>query len=119
MNKNYNKGRRFEYKVKAWLEERDWICVRSAGSKSPFDLVAMKDGQTLPIQCKYGTRISRAEMKELVIIKNKLDPEDNEFILPLIAEGKARSDIIFIEVPYTIENYKLRSIVISNDWFRR
>jgi len=119
MNKNYQKGRRFEYKVKKWLEERGWICVRSAGSKSPFDLVAMKDGQTLPIQCKYGTKIARAEMKELIIIKHKLDPEDNEFILPLVAEGKAKSKIRFIEVPYTIQGYKLRDMGIPNGWFRR
>lgn len=52
-NKNYIKGRAFEHKRrKAW--ERDgYVCARTAGSKSPFDLIAIKPGgPVVLIQCK-------------------------------------------------------------------
>jgi hypothetical protein len=42
MNIRYIKGRRLEYKVKKELEKNGYIVIRSAGSHSPFDLVALK-----------------------------------------------------------------------------
>lgn len=41
MNKNYEKGRRYEYKEKKIWEEDGYLVIRSAGSKSPIDLVAV------------------------------------------------------------------------------
>ena len=54
--KNYQRGVAFEYKVMKYLKERDWLCVRSAGSHGPVDIVAIKDEITWLIQCKirYG-----------------------------------------------------------------
>jgi len=48
---NYHRGRRFEYRVKRFLEGEGWVVIRSAGSK-PIDLVAFKDGVILFIECK-------------------------------------------------------------------
>jgi len=47
----YERGRRFEYRVKRFLEGEGWVVIRSAGSK-PIDLVAFKDGVILFIECK-------------------------------------------------------------------
>ena len=55
---SYAKGRRFEWSVKDLLEARGWIVVRAARSK-PVDLVAMKDGRILLIECKYDSSISK------------------------------------------------------------
>lgn len=72
MNKNYTSGRRFEYRVKKYLEKKGYYVMRSAGSKSPFDLIAIpKHNHTcgsglniLLIQCKHGTKISKAEREK-------------------------------------------------------
>lgn len=52
-NKNYVSGRRFEYAVKKELEKRGWIAIRSAGSHSPFDIIAIKGGKILLLQLKH------------------------------------------------------------------
>lgn len=40
--KKYAKGRAIEYEVKRIFEENGWIVTRSAASKGPWDLVAVK-----------------------------------------------------------------------------
>jgi len=62
---SYAKGRRFEWSVKDLLEARGWIVVRAARSK-PVDLVAMKDGRILLIECKYDSSISK-DRKRLLL----------------------------------------------------
>jgi Holliday junction resolvase len=59
----YAKGRGFEQRARVRLEERGYFVVRSAGSKTPVDLVAIKSGeQPLFVQCKSGARsLSRAQ----------------------------------------------------------
>ena len=49
---NYTRGRSFEYKVRDYFRDLGWVVVRSAGSKTKADLVCMKAGITLLIQCK-------------------------------------------------------------------
>lgn len=52
-NKNYLAGRRFEYKVAKEYRDLGWTVLRTAGSKGPFDLVAVsQDGAVTFIQCK-------------------------------------------------------------------
>lgn len=60
----YQKGARFERRVKKELEKSGWFVVRSAGSKSPVDLVAIKNGNCVLYQCKYGDAVmSKDEME--------------------------------------------------------
>jgi len=40
-NKNYVSGRRKEYRIKKKLEKEGWIVIRSAGSHSFADLIAI------------------------------------------------------------------------------
>lgn len=51
----YRQGRDFEYVVRDHFLELGWVVVRSAGSKTKADLVAMRGGLTLLIQCKRRT----------------------------------------------------------------
>ncbi len=71
----YQRGTAFEHRVKAELEKAGYLVMRSPGSKSPSDLVAIPpvsgpgswvlDGRPLLVQCKLRGVISRAERKAL------------------------------------------------------
>ena len=65
---NYSRGAAFENRTQARLEEQGWFVVRSAGSKTLIDLVAVKaDEQPLFVQCKSGSRsLSRNERTAFV-----------------------------------------------------
>jgi len=41
VNKNYNNGARRERRIMKKLEQEGWFCIRSAGSHSPIDIIAM------------------------------------------------------------------------------
>ena len=50
----YRLGRRVEYWFRDKLQADGYFVMRSPGSKSPVDLVAIKPGQVLFVQCKRG-----------------------------------------------------------------
>ena len=50
-NRNYIKGRAYEYKAKKVLEEQGYTVVRTAGSHGPWDLMAIKEGTDEPVKC--------------------------------------------------------------------
>lgn len=50
----YRLGRRVEYWFRDKLKADGYFVMRSPGSKSPVDLVAIKPGQVLFVQCKRG-----------------------------------------------------------------
>ena len=54
MNKNYNNGARRERRIMKKLEKEGWFCIRSAGSHSPIDIIAIK-----PLQEAEGYNPSR------------------------------------------------------------
>jgi Holliday junction resolvase len=54
MNKQYARGRAYEYKALIELREEGWLAQRSAASHSPIDIFAGKDGKTVLLQIKSG-----------------------------------------------------------------
>lgn len=59
---NRQRGDYFERQVKATLEAYGWVVIRAAGSHGPFDLVAMRRGNTPTlVECKLSGRIDPAE----------------------------------------------------------
>lgn len=46
-NKNYISGRRREYAIKHALEDEGMICMRTAGSHSQFDLIALNQSENV------------------------------------------------------------------------
>jgi Holliday junction resolvase len=96
-NKNYQKGRAFEYKIKKKYEDKGYLVFRSAGSHSVADLIAIAPrrfgilewkpiliqckatvGQTYPKECsilieiaeKFGCRaILETKNKTIVLVK--------------------------------------------------
>ena len=68
---HYAKGCSFEYKARNKLQAAGYLVVRSAGSKGPADLVALRQGEVLLVQAKKNGRLSKREEAELVVIANK------------------------------------------------
>lgn len=72
-NKNYISGRNFEYRVKKYLESKGYFVLRSAGSHTPVDLLAVHPiyYHILVIQCKHGTsRTNKKSLSDLNITAN-------------------------------------------------
>lgn len=69
MGANYERGRAFEYRAKRDLERRGFVVVRSAGSRTPADLVAGRQGRVLLVQCTISGRSKdkedRARLREM------------------------------------------------------
>ncbi len=65
-------GTNFEYKVMHVLESFNWLVFRSAGSHSCSDLIAVKDGTALFVQCKYSFTpvLSKSEKDGLAYISS-------------------------------------------------
>ena len=49
---NYRRGADLERAAKRYLEDNGYYVIKSAGSKGVADLVAIKPGETLYVQCK-------------------------------------------------------------------
>jgi len=64
-NKNYEKGRRKEYKVMHSLRNEGYIAFRSAGSHSPIDVVGIRgsDNKIKLVQCKPDSMSENAKNK--------------------------------------------------------
>ena len=65
-NKNYEKGRRAEYKIIKKLKETGFsISQRSAGSHSPIDVFAIdvENKKIIFVQCKTGANSEREKEK--------------------------------------------------------
>jgi Holliday junction resolvase len=62
---NYARGRDLEHRVRTHLREQGYEVLRTAGSKSKIDLVAIKTGQILFVQCKRSGALPPAEWNAL------------------------------------------------------
>jgi len=82
MTTQYQRGRRFEWKVKQDLEGRGYYVIRSAGSKSKVDLVGIKHEVVLCVQCKLTGAIAKRELREFTNACHT-----NPHIVPVVAQG--------------------------------
>lgn len=66
---NYSRGRNLEYAAKKRLQEAGFAVFRCASSK-PVDLVAVKHGLVMLVQCKTGLKpyISRDEVEKTLTL---------------------------------------------------
>ncbi len=62
---NYHRGRDLEHRVRTHLRDEGYEVLRTAGSKSKVDLVAIKTGQILFVQCKRSGSLPPAEWNAL------------------------------------------------------
>lgn len=68
----YSKGAKFENDVIKYFRSFGYFCIRSAGSKTIVDVIAISKDFTYFIQCKYGkTGMNKKDKKKLVEIANR------------------------------------------------
>jgi Holliday junction resolvase len=85
-------GRRLEYVVRDMFRRRGWFVVRAAASK-PVDLVCLKGGDIVLVECKYGVRGVRwAELAPLLEAAEKADAR------PALAIAEKKGTVKMIDV---------------------
>jgi Holliday junction resolvase len=116
-NKNYRRGRRFEYKLKKELEKYGFLVVRSAGSRSPFDLVALNQSYIFFIQLKYNKKISKQEFEKFYDFAEQYRTASSIF---LIAEGVPHEPIKFTEAGFLFSTVGVvrEKREWNNDWYK-
>jgi len=60
----YRIGRAFEYRVRDYLKDRGYVVTRSPRSGSVIDLMAVRAGEVVFVQCKRGGQLPVAEWNE-------------------------------------------------------
>lgn len=60
------RGRSAEYWVKRLLEDQGYFVIRSAGSHTPIDLIAAKEGLRMAVQVKVKGVFTKEERDELL-----------------------------------------------------
>jgi len=85
----YRIGRQLEYRVRDHLKKIGYFALRSPGSKSPIDLIAIKPHQVLFIQCKRGGNLGVAEWNELFKIASSCGA------IPLLASSPTGRGTVF------------------------
>jgi len=110
VNKQYQRGRRFEYKVKKLLEDNGFIVLRTSGSHGFADLVALRDNQVYFMQLKYGAKISAREYSKMYDIMVDTAVADN--IHFMVVHSKPYKSISWMEI--ITSDYQE---FYSGDWF--
>jgi len=73
MNSNYRSGYTFELRIAGILQTNGYYVIRAAGSHGIADLVAMKTGETVFVQCKAGqSKIPLPEWNRLYAVASML-----------------------------------------------
>lgn len=64
MNKAYLRGYAFERRVRLLFERCGWFVIRSSKSRFP-DLIAIKNGRFVFVECKLNKYLSKDEKKKI------------------------------------------------------
>ena len=68
---NYSRGADFERRIASDLADNGFTTIRASGSHGIADIVALKRGLILMVQCKINGRISPADRHDLADIAHK------------------------------------------------
>ena len=69
---NYRNGAQLERAARVVLESVGYYVIRSAGSKGAADLVALKPGEVLLVQCKLDGKMPPAEREAFAKLADRL-----------------------------------------------
>ena len=86
---HYTRGRDFEYRVKRHLERHGFEVARMAGSHTAVDLMALRPGNWLFIQCKTDGRISAEQWNKLLLMAQWANAT------PLLASKDGQGHIVY------------------------
>src|SRR5215472_4006395 len=82
-------GRDFEHRARAALDGNGYWTIRAAASKGLVDIVAMKPGQTVFVQCKRDGSLPPAEWNALYDLAHTLGA------VPVMASLRLRHGLIW------------------------
>jgi Holliday junction resolvase len=82
-----------EYVVRDMFRRKGWFVVRAAASK-PVDLVCLRGGEVVLVECKYGVKCIRWD--ELAPLLEAAERANAKLVLA-IAEKRGRVKIIDVE----------------------
>jgi Holliday junction resolvase len=90
----YHKGRRFEYQVKRWLEDKGYLVLRTAGSHGFVDLIAVgKLGEVIFYQLSYKFEKAKYDTLQDIAYERKIH------IIYLVKDER-KKDWIFYDVSF-------------------
>jgi len=117
MSTQYERGAEFERRVAKRLTVDGYACFRSAGSHGKADIVAIKPGQILLIQCKRDGEISRAEWNGLLELAHLIQPSlsnglGRRVVWPLLAFMPGRQGISYRMLLRPAEPHQRRSFSV-------
>ncbi len=98
----YSDGRRLEYAARDALAADGYTVLRSAGSKSPVDLVAFKLDEILFVQCKASSHLGPAERDTLRALASLIHAVPLE--ARWVKDGRAARTVGFWHVLADTEN---------------
>ena len=68
---NYEAGRRLEYRIRDLFRKQGFVVIRAAQSK-PIDLVCMRNGKSVLVECKAGrSYMGRDRKRELLELSDQ------------------------------------------------
>lgn len=79
-----------EREVKKYLESKGYTCIRSAGSKSAVDIVAINDNEVLLVQCKH-TKLTVGERRKIEL--TLLPLHGQKHVMGLVLSKEWRGEI--------------------------
>ena len=89
-NKSYRRGYMFERQIFHLFESAGFYCIRSAGSHGCFDILAVKAGIAIGIQCKYNNHLTEVEKQAM------LNAYEQYGIIPIYAFRKKNKPLQLI-----------------------
>lgn len=98
---NYQKGRRFEYRVRDLFKEHGFVVIRAAQSK-PVDLVCLRNGIAVLVECKIRKSSLGKNGKE--VLRNMAQISKAIPVLAYREKRKVRLMNIETNVPFSVSS---------------
>ncbi|MDD5406993.1 MAG: hypothetical protein PHE73_08665 [Sulfurovaceae bacterium] len=84
MRTNYSRGRAYEYKVIKEMEKNGWFCIRSAGSHSPVDIIALQKLKDETFAVKFLQIKTSIKFKEKTYFFEEIDTTGGKFFVKFL-----------------------------------
>lgn len=96
---NYRHGADLERAVKKLFEANGYYVIKSGGSKGPADLVALKRGETVLVQCKLDGYLLPKDRKDLWCLAQSVGAR-NAVVASWRKEGRAARQVHLTYICY-------------------
>jgi len=96
MNRNYRKGRAYEYRVMRMLENDGYCAYRTAGSHGDFDVIAWAPSlRDKYIQVKAGKGATKSDISGLISLRRVMPLANQVELWEFLERGKPPKITVF------------------------